>query len=165
MNRTRLWKMTALSSIAATVVLHGEQARRQASPATDVTVRVSLKVGEQFMRSSGPGTCTHAPKASIHNVPSEMWMVRQEAESRSTLLTLWRPADGKDEMFSLSLSGGKSIDISTVRGGAISGTGTVKLKPGGKGGTFTIDARTRTGETVAGTIECAAFAAAVAEGG
>jgi hypothetical protein len=157
--------MAAISLLGATAMLNGDQTRRQGASVPDVSVTVSLKVNEQFMRSSGPGTCTHAPRASIYNVPSEMWTVRQEAETRSTQLTLWRPADGKDEMFSFSLSGGKTINISTVRGGTISGSGTVKLKPGGKGGTFTIDAKTRSGEAVAGTIECSAFTPAVAEGG
>lgn len=166
MNPTRVWSGAAVAltlGVAASLV-HGEQSRRGPAAET-VIVKVSLKVGEQFMTSTGPGTCTHAPKASIYNVPSEMWTARQEAETRSTQLTLWRPAGGKEEMFSLSLSGAKNIDISTVRGGKVTGSGTVKLAPEGKGGRFTIDAKAKSGEAINGTIECTAFTAAIAEGG
>src|SRR5687768_8536860 len=99
MNRKRLWSgaVVALTLGVATTLVHAEQNRRQSSGEETVTVKVSLQVGERFMTSSGPGTCTHAPKAAIYNVPSEMWSVRQEADSRSTQMTLWRPTDGKEE--------------------------------------------------------------------
>jgi hypothetical protein len=157
--------LAILSTSGMTAVVKGGQVRRQAPAPPSVSVKVSLKVDQQFMISTGPGTCTHAPKASIYNVPSEMWTVRQEAETRSTQLTVWRPTDGKEEMFVLSLSGARNVDISTVRGGTISGSGTVRLEPGGMGGTFTIDAKTKGGVTVAGTIECSTFTPAIAEGG
>ena len=144
----------------------GEQARRPAgSAAADVTVKVALKAGGQTLTSSGPGRCTHADKASIYNVMSQMWTVRQQGDGGSTQLTLWRPADGKEEMFSLSVNGSRDISVSTVRGGTVTGSGTVKFQAKEKGGTFTIDAKAKSGEAITGTIECSAFTAAVAEGG
>jgi hypothetical protein len=94
-----------------------------------------------------------------------MWSVTQEADGRSVQLTLWKPSDGSASMFSLSLNVPKSITISTVRGGQTQGSGTVALVPSAKGGTFTIDAKARTGETILGTIKCEAFTPAIAEGG
>ena len=89
----------------------------------------------------------------------------EQGEGGSTQLTLWRPADGKEDMFSLSVNGSRNISVSTVRGGTVTGSGTVKFQAKDKGGTFTIDAKTKTGETVTGTIECSTFTAAIAEGG
>ena len=151
--------------IAGAVVTRAEQARRPAGGAASATVKVALKAAGEAVEASGSGTCTHAPKAAIYGTLSEMWMVRQQGESRSVQLTLWKPADGKDSMFSLSVNGRKSLDVSTVRGGTVSGSGAVTFKPSGGGGTFTVDAKTRSGEAITGTIECSAFAAAVAEGG
>jgi hypothetical protein len=164
-NRLRNGAVVAMALCVATALVRGEQVRRQTPQAENVTVKISLKAGGQSLTSSGPGTCTHAPQAAIYNVPSQMWTVRQQQGEGSTQLTLWRPADGKEEMFNLSLNGGKNINVSTVRGGTISGSGTVKLQPNGKGGTFTIDAKAKSGEAVTGTIECSAFTAAIAEGG
>ena len=111
------------------------------------------------------GTCTHADKASIYNVMARMWTVQQQGEGGSTHLTLWRPADGREDMFSLSVNGSRNISVSTVRGGTVSGSGTVKFQSKDKGGIFTIDAKGKAGEPVTGTIECSAFTMAVAEGG
>jgi hypothetical protein len=168
MNHVQILKNTvlALSLTAATGTVHGAQARRPAGEsAAGATVKVSLTAAGQSLTSSGAGRCTHADKAAIYGVMSEMWTVRQQADGRSTQLTVWRPMDGKEEMFSLSLSGAKELSVSTVRGGTVTGSGTVKFQARDKGGTFTINAKAKTGETVSGTIECSAFSAAVAEGG
>jgi hypothetical protein len=163
----RLWAsaLVATSLSVATVLAHGAEARRQSPQAESVTVKISLKAGGQSLTSSGQGSCTHAPRAAIYNVPSAMWTARQQQGEHSVQLTLWRPADGKEEMFSLSLNGPQNINVSTVRGGTISGSGTVKLQPNDKGGTFTINAKAKSGEAITGTIECSAFTAAIAEGG
>ena len=158
--------LLALTLGASTTVTQGAQARRPAgSAASSVTVKVALKAGGQSLTSSGTGSCTHADQASIYNVMSQMWTVRQQGEGGSTQLTLWRPVDGKEDMFSLSVNGAKDIAVSTVRGGTVTGAGTVKFQAKEKGGTFTIDAKAKTGEAVTGTIECSAFTAAIAEGG
>jgi hypothetical protein len=94
-----------------------------------------------------------------------MWTVSQNIEGRSAQLTLWRAKKDATETFSLSVNDKKSVTVSTVRGGQVTGSGTVKLQPSGKGGTFTIDAKTASGESVTGTIVCPAFTPAIAEGG
>jgi hypothetical protein len=68
-------------------------------------------------------------------------------------------------MFTLSVNGKPNINISTVRGGQLSGSGTVKFEPSGKGGTFTVDVKGKAGEALSGTFKCDAFTAAFAEGG
>jgi hypothetical protein len=116
--------------------------------------------------AKGQGSCTHAPKASIYGVLAEMWSVRQRGDARSSVdLTFWKPSDGSASMFSLSVNHTKSASVSTVKGGQVSGSGTVTLSTAAKGGTFTVAAKTRAGEAVTGTIKCAAFTPAIAEGG
>jgi hypothetical protein len=163
----RVGAAIALSVALATAEPRAEQVRRQTGQAPAATpVTVALKIGAAAYNSSAAGSCTHAAKASIYNVLSEMWTVRQEEEGRSLQLTLWKPSDGSAEMFSLSVSGPKaSHQVSTVRGGAIVGSGTVTLKPLDKGGAFSINAKTKSGETIAGTIQCPLFTPAMAEGG
>jgi hypothetical protein len=157
------------SAVSALVVLltasslDARQARR--SGPAQVPVEVNVKGGAETFTTKGDGSCTHAPKASIYNVASEMWMVRHQDGERSVQLTLWKPADGSNAMFSVSLNGARSTTISTVRGGQPSGSGTVTMKPAAKGGTFTIDAKTKEGAAVTGTITCGAFTPAIAEGG
>ena len=143
---------------------NGDPQRRTGGPAL-VPVEISLKVAGQSYDVKGQASCTHAPKASIYNVLSEMWTVRQEQEGQSVQLTLWKPLDGSASMFTLSTGGKKNTSITTVRGGEVSGSGTVTFAPSGKGGTFTIDARGKANDTVAGTITCQAFTPARAEGG
>jgi len=130
-----------------------------------VPMEVSLKVAAESYDAKGQGTCTHASKASIYDVPSEMWTVRHEEGSRSLQLTLWKPSNGSSAMISMSVHGKKHLTISTVRGGEVSGSGTATLAPSGKGGTFSVDARSKAGEAVTGAIKCDAFTPAIAEGG
>jgi hypothetical protein len=94
-----------------------------------------------------------------------MWTVRHREDGRSLQLTLWKPADGSPAMFNLSVKGPQNTTVSTVRGGQVSGSGTVTLAKAGKGGTFTVDARDKAGAPITGTIKCEAFTAAIAEGG
>ena len=149
----------------ATVLVSAHQIRRQTSGPALVPIEMSLKAAGEGFEMKNQGSCTQAPKASIHGILSEMWTVRQEQDGRSVQLTLWKPADGSAPMFSLSTNGKKSMTISTVRGGQVSGSGTVTLAPSAKGGTFTVDAKSQAGEPVSGTIKCEAFTPAIAEGG
>jgi hypothetical protein len=147
-------------------LLEAGQVRRQPGQGQPtVPVTVALKVGAEPFTSSAAGQCTHAPTASIYSVLSEMWTVRQQEEGRSIQLTLWHPKDGTADMFSLSVNGKASVQVSTVRGGTQSGSGTVKLERAEKGGTFTVSAKAKSGEAITGTIQCSAFTAAIAEGG
>ena len=54
---------------------------------------------------------------TVGSAARQGWTVRQERDKGSTQLTLWRPTDGKEEMFSLSISGPRAVSIATVRGG------------------------------------------------
>ena len=130
-------------------------------------IQVSLKVGGQTYQSSEPGKCTHAPTASIYQLVSELWSVQQSVGGRSLALSLWRPKDGSGDMVTLSVStGDSSHQVNTVRGGgASSGSGKVTFEKSGTGGTFTLDAKTKDGAAITGTIRCEAFAPHIAEGG
>ncbi len=150
----------ALAVTVASTLTYADQVKRATVP-----VEVSLKVGQGMYSAKAAGECTHAPRAAIYNIASQQWMARHEENGRAVQLTFWKPADGSAEMFSLSVNGKSDVNISTVRGGQISGSGTVKFQPSGKGGTFTIDAKGKTGEPIVGTFKCDAFTAAIAEGG
>jgi hypothetical protein len=129
-------------------------------------VQVSLSVGGKRFDSSAPGTCTHAPVASIYQVMAQLWTARQSTDAGSVNLSLWRPTDGSGDMVSLSLNMGRAnSNVSTVRGGTVAGSGKVSLAPSGKGGVFSIDAKAADGAVISGTIKCEAFAPHIAEGG
>jgi len=150
----------ALALTVASTFASADQAKRPTVP-----VEVSLKVGQATYSARAAGECTHAPRASIYDIASQQWSARHEEDGRSVQLTFWKPANGSAEMFSLSVSGKPNVSISTVRGGQMSGSGTVKFQPAGKGGTFTVDAKGKAGEPVVGTFKCDAFTPAIAEGG
>jgi hypothetical protein len=146
---------------ATSIVL--AQVRRE-RPA-EVPLEVSLNVAGRQYSAKGLGSCTHAPKASIYDVIAEMWTVRQQGDGGSVQLTLWKPADGSANMFTLAVSGATNTTLSTVRGSEVSGSGKVTLTPAGKGGTLTIDAKSKAGQAIAGTIKCEAFTPHIADGG
>ena len=163
---SRYW--TRFSVIAATLMLpvltDAEQVRQRPTEAT-VAIEVALKAGSTAYDAKAQGSCTHAPKAAIYGVVSEMWTVRHREDGRSLQLTLWKPMDGSTQMFNLSVNGPRNTTVSTVRGGQVSGSGTVTFAKADKGGTFTIDAKDKAGAPITGTIKCEAFTAAIAEGG
>ena len=128
-------------------------------------MEVALKVGNVPYEVKGQGSCTYARQASIYDVLSGMWTVRHEAEGRSFQLTFWKPKDGSRQMFSLSINGKPEATVSTVRGGQLSGSGTVKFEPSAKGGTFSVNAKEKSGGAISGTIKCEAFTPASADGG
>jgi hypothetical protein len=154
-----------VSFILATGFPSAAQVRRQSTAPVLVPLEVSLKAGSDAYDAKVEGSCTHAPRASIYGILSEMWSVRHQDEGRSMQLTLWKPADGSAQMFSLSVNRKKSSTVSTVRGGQTAGVGTVTFAPSGKGGTFTIDAKDQMVETISGTVKCEGFTSAIAEGG
>jgi len=152
-----------------TAVLGAQQRRPAGAQKPTVGVTIALK-GATSYDFSGQGSCTHAPVGSIYNVVAEQWTVEQADGSRSVHLTLWRPKNGSGDMFTLSVSsgGGRPQSVNTVKApGAppAEGSGKVTLAPAGKGGTFTVDAKTASGGALAGSIKCDAFTPAIAEGG
>lgn len=156
---------TLCATAAAVTITSSFIAAGQTNRRPTVPVEAALKVGSSSYDVKAPGTCTHAPKASIYNILSEQWMVRQEQDDRSVQLVFWKPADGSAPMFSLSVNGKSNATVSTVRGGQKSGSGTVKFEPAAKGGTFTVDAKAKSGEAISGTLKCETFTRAIAEGG
>jgi hypothetical protein len=152
-------------AVTAAAVAAAGQARQQPARPDTVPMEIAIKLAAGSYDDQGPGSCTHAPKASIYGVVSQMWTARHQTDKRSLSLTLWRPLDGSAEMFTLAVNDRHSVSITTVRGGQPSGSGTVKLEPQGKGGTFRVQAKGPGGEAVTGTIRCEAFMPHVAEGG
>ena len=151
--------------VLASVAIVSAQGRRQ-SGAVQVPVVVNLKVGAETIQATGSGSCTHAPQAAIFSVKSHMRTARIGEGERSVQLTWWDPADGSDDMINLSVgTGSSSRNVSTVRGGQPSGSGTATFEAEGKRGTFRVQAKAADGTAIAGTITCEAFTPHVAEGG
>ena len=172
--RTWACGITVAAASSGWISLHAAGQQRRAPAASfdqaqgrpKVPMQVSLKIGAQGYESSTPGTCTHAPVASIYQVLSELWSAQQSEGGRSLSLAFWRPKDGSADMVSLSITSGPSSHrVSTVRGTPLAGSGKVMLQPSGKGGVFTVDAKTPDGAAISGTIKCEVFAPHVAEGG
>jgi hypothetical protein len=142
------------------------QVRREPPAELKTPIVVALQVGAEAFQLSAPGRCTHAPVASIYQVMSELRSAELSADGRSTKLTWWHPLDGSADMVNLSLtSGSGSHTVSTVKGGQVAGTGTVKFEKSGSGGVFRIDAKTARNVPITGTIKCNSFAPHIAEGG
>lgn len=159
--------LIVVTSVSAVAAAPARVQRRQSSAVGATTIAV--KVGGSSYDASGQASCRHAPQASIYNRPAQQWNVQHTDGQRSLTLTLWRPAPSGEDMFTLGVSlGGKSHNVTTVKVGAqgeVRGSGTVTFAPSGNGGTFTIDAADPSGQKIAGTIACDAFAPVIAEGG
>jgi hypothetical protein len=145
-----------------------DQIRRRPteSEKSGTSMQVSMTAGGQRYESSAPGQCTHAPTASIYGVVSELWTAQQSDNGKSLSLSLWQPKDGSKPMVSLTVSSGKSQHrVSTIKGAEIVGSAKTQFEAAGKGGTFTVYAKSAEGADIMGTIKCDAFAPHIAEGG
>jgi len=133
----------------------------------EVDAAITLQVAGQPYHLEGKAECHHSPVAYIYSVQSEMWSVHQNDGQRSVNLSLWRPRNVSEDMFSLSVgTRGKSYLVNTIKpGGAVKGSGKMTVTRSGAGGTFTINAAAADGAPITGTIQCSGFAAIVAEGG
>jgi len=129
-------------------------------------MKVSLTAGGQRYESSAAGKCTHAPTASIAGVASELWTAEQSDNGKAVTLSLWQPKDGTRPMVSLTVtSGSSSHRVSTLRGAAPAGNAKASFEQSGKGGTFTLYAKSAEGADIIGTIKCEDFSPHAAEGG
>jgi hypothetical protein len=166
---SRIQMVACTAAIAASLFVSGAEAQRRGAGQSDANqpVAVSLKVGADTYESSGGGRCTYAPAASIYQTPAELWTVQQSGNKQSLTVSLWKPKDGSGDMLTMSVSTGNvSQQINTVRGGGpTSGSASVALQKAGSGGTFTIQAKTKDGAAITGTIRCSTFAEHIAEGG
>lgn len=144
----------------------GTAQRRPGQAETQQGIQISLKVGAQTYQSSEPGKCTHAPVASIYQTMAELWSVQQSQDGRSLSLSFWKPKDGSADMVTLSVRNGSTSNlVNTVKGATLAGSGKVTFVKSGDGGTFTVDARSKEGAAITGTIRCEAFGRHIAEGG
>ncbi len=168
---SRTMVMTAGSVLLLASFAAGQRraAPLPASEEEKVGVTIAMQVAGDPYQVTGKGTCTHEAKGSIYGTPAHQWAVEFEEPRLTFHLTFWRPANGAPDMFSLMAStGANSHAVSTTKGpdgGNVQGSGLVKLTAGASGGTFAIDATTRSGGRISGSIKCDAFTAAVAVGG
>jgi hypothetical protein len=134
-----------------------------------VTLSVAGKVDGKRLQASGPGSCRHAPDASIRGVSASLWMVEfgtKEGTLRQLNLTLWRPKDQSPDQLSLALeTSGASYRIDTGSLGESKGEGSVTILPSGPGGRFEIKGKEAGGKPIQITIDCPAFSGIEAEGG
>ena len=157
-----------VAAVVGGAAVAGAQIRRQptASAETRTPMQVSMTAGGQRYESSAPGQCTHAPTASIYGVVSELWTAQQSDNGKSLSLSLWQPKDGSRPMVSLTVTSGKTQHrVSTIKGAEVVGSAKASVEQAGKGGTFTVYAKSADGQDIIGTIKCDAFAPHIAEGG
>jgi hypothetical protein len=135
---------------------------------TAAHVVITGTVGNKKLQASGPGTCRHAPEASLRGASASMWMVEFPA-SRDVgplNLTLWRFKDGSPDQLSLALeTGSGSHRIDTSNPDEKKGEATVTILPNGPGGRLELSGKKAGGKPVQLTIDCPAFSGIEAEGG
>lgn len=153
-------------AIGSLVTDVGAQRRDPGGADAKQGMQVSLKVGGGTYQSSEPGKCTYAPVASIYQTMAELWSVQQSQGAQSLTLSFWKPKDGSTDMITLSVrNGSTSHQVNTVKGATMAGSGKVTFEKSGNGGTFTVDAKSKDGAAISGTIKCEAFGRHTAEGG
>jgi hypothetical protein len=135
---------------------------------TDISI--IARVGTKSYTSRVPGTCKHAPSASIYDLPAALWMVQTDASDGSEVkrlnFTLWRPKNGTADQISVSVEAGTtSNQIEINPRNPPVGVATVQLQPIGTGGKFELRGQDAMGTKVYLTISCPTFSAIEAEGG
>ncbi len=143
---------------------------RSTSPAEDITVSIAARAGGKSYEASGPGTCQHAPDASIRGTSASLWLVQFAGSGKGGLkqlnLTLWRPKDGDSDQLSFSLETKSGTHrIETGGPGESAGEGTVTILPSGPGGRLEVSGKEANGKMIQVTIDCSAFADVASDGG
>jgi hypothetical protein len=133
-------------------------------------VVITGAVGNKKLQASGPGTCRHAPEASLRGASASMWMVQfqgpPDAGVGSLNLTLWRFKDGSPDQLSLALESGSGTHrIATSNPDEKKGEATVTILPNGPGGRLELSGKKADGKPIQLTIDCPAFSGIEAEGG
>ena len=165
MNRTAL-ALTLVLFVSVTVDA-GAQRKRVASVAP---LTVSARIDGKNYGATGPGTCRHAPTASIYATPAALWMIEYGSPSSAGIkrlnLTLWRPKDGSPDQVSLALVTSSSTHrINSVGKRQPEGGATVRLSPQGTGGRFELKGKDAGGAYVELTVACPVLTGVEAEGG
>lgn len=158
--------LCSLSSEAAAQ----RKAQRPTGGDATPTLTISGKVGGKNYQASGPGSCRHAPDASIRGVAASLWMVQfgggDDSAIKQLNLTLWRPKDGGSDQVSLAFdTKSGSHRVETGGTGEDRGDATVVILPNGPGGRLEISGKDGEGKPMQVTIDCPAFAGIEAEGG
>jgi hypothetical protein len=162
--------MKLFAALVLLLIAAVDAQRRVQGPAAQSTVAmtVALKAGDKAYDFSGQGKCTHAPIASIYGLRAERWTAERSGEGPSATVAVWRPASGSD-LVSVSFALGEArYAMSTIKvgsNGRTEGSGTIAFARDGAGGTFTINGIAGNGTKISGSVKCAAFTPAVAEGG
>jgi hypothetical protein len=145
-------------------------AERPTSPAEQISVSIAAKAGGKSYEASGPGTCQHAPDASIRGASASLWTVQFAGSGQSGVkqlnLTLWRLKDEDADQLSFSLeTKSGSHRIETGGPGESAGEGTVTILPSGPGGRLEVSGKEANGKPIQVTIDCSAFADVANDGG
>ncbi|NJD10511.1 MAG: hypothetical protein FIB01_08785 [Gemmatimonadetes bacterium] len=155
--------LTLLLGLASTVVVPPP-----GLPQDQVPMRVTLTVGGRTDTLRGTGRCAHEPNASLYGAAAALWVAEYAGGNAEQLhLTYWRFAKAADGVqFSFDVSRKAAAHrISTVKGGALAGSGRATYRPTATGGRFEIAGKAQDGVPVQATIECARFGGIYAEGG
>jgi hypothetical protein len=140
------------------------------APAGAALLSIGGKVDGKKLQTSGPGTCRHAPDASIGGASASLWTVEFDGSKETALrqlnLRLWRLKDGSPDQLSLALETSSGpYRIETGGPGETKGEGSVTILPSGPGGRLEIKGRESGGKPIQITIDCPAFSGIEAEGG
>jgi hypothetical protein len=163
MNCARSFAVLCFAAALTIVAPLGAQRRPTGSVPQEAKVgaTISLNVAGAPYQFSGPAVCEHLSQGGIYDIPAQRWSVRHSEAARNLSLTVWRPQSGGGDMVTLAVDiAGKRHDVNTVkapRAPAAVGSATVKFAAEGKGGIFTLNAKSGSGAAVTGTIKCEAF--------
>lgn len=131
-----------------------------------VGVTVAVQTPDGPYQFKGRAICFHMASTTVNGVSGQNWQVAHQEAERTLILSVVRPANGGEDMFSLHVFvGDKKYVTNTVamRRGAVKmptqGSGSIAFEPAGNGGTFTIDATAVNGSKISGTVKCDAFPA------
>jgi len=159
MSRAR-WDSKLATAAVVALLTAGISAHVPLRPPGSIYVGINLEVGGALFAAKGEGECTHAPDASIHQMPGQMWSVRRRDPGQDMHFTLWQLKQGGEIVTLDVTSGGTMHRVSTIQVGTAAdrrGSVSASISTHGKGGQFSIDAVDDSGVKVMGTLSCSGF--------
>ena len=134
-----------------------------------IPMEIDTTIGGTAFRTKGLGECTYADDASIYDVPAAMWHATMRAEGQSVSyvnVTVWQFKNGSPNQVATGVQVGPTFrHISTVKGSALVGKGTVLTERSGEAGTITVEGEDEKGGALVLRVQCASFTVPVEEGG